>query len=83
MTSRVQIRIDDELYRRARERAARLGISFNEYVRRLLARELAGERREADPSLVFDLGDSGGSDVACDKDAMLGEALSRERGRRR
>jgi len=61
MTSRVQIRVDDELYRRARERAARLGISFNEYVRRLLARELAGERREADP---------------CHKDAMLGEALS-------
>ena len=33
-------------------------------------------RGVVDPSLVFDLGDSGGADVARDKDAMVGEAVA-------
>jgi hypothetical protein len=30
----------------------------------------------ADASIVFDLGTSGGADVARDKDAMIGEAIA-------
>lgn len=73
---RTQITLDRELRNRARERAADLGISLAEYVRRLLARDLSHPQPRSDPSLVFDLGDSGGSDVAGHKDEMVGESVS-------
>jgi hypothetical protein len=38
------------------------------------APDMAGQPR-ANPSAVFDLGSSGGSDIASDKDAMLAEAF--------
>lgn len=76
---RTQITLDRELRNRARKRAAELGISLAEYIRRLLANDLSGFRPTSDPSLVFDLGDSGGSDVASYKDEMVGEAVSAER----
>jgi hypothetical protein len=76
MKSRSQISLDPELLAAAKERAAGLGISLAEYVRRVLARELDGPRAKADPSLVFNLGDSGGSDVARHKDAYVGEAVA-------
>jgi hypothetical protein len=85
MMSRTQITLDSELQRRARKRASELGISLAEYVQNLVARDLKSPERSADPSAVFDLGDSGGSDVARDKDTMIGEAvasMSRRRTRR-
>jgi len=74
MMVRTQITLDPEVQKKARERAAQLGVSFAEYVRRLVADDLVGESAEVDPSLVFNLGDSGGSDVAHSKDAMVAEA---------
>lgn len=79
---RIQITLDPETQRRARERAADLGISFAEYVRTLVARDLMRPSRNGDPSVVFDLGRSNAADVARNKDAMLGaavEASDRER----
>lgn len=65
------------MLREARDRAGGLGISLAEYVRRLVAEDLKGEEPAAvDPSAVFDLGSSGGSDIARDKDSMLREAFS-------
>ena len=55
---------------------AELGISLAEYVRRAIERELGGEPAPVDASGLFDLGDSGGSDVADRKDAYVGEAVS-------
>jgi hypothetical protein len=84
MTSRTQVTLDPELQRQVRDRARELGISFAEYVRRLVERDLGGPEAAADPEAVFNLGSSGGSDVARDKDRMLGEATaSRRRGRGR
>jgi plasmid stability protein len=77
MMTRTQISLDPELLRQARKRAAEHGISLAAYVRGLLARDLSSGSPPADPSLVFDLGGSGGSDVAREKDAMIGEALVR------
>jgi len=51
-------------------------VSLAEYVRRLVTRDLGGSRPAADPSLVFNLGSSGGSNVARDKDAMIAEAFA-------
>jgi len=65
------------MLRRARQRAEELGISLAEYVRRLVADDLDRPTAEKDPSAVFDLGRSGGSDIAAEKEAMLGEAFER------
>ena len=54
-------------------------MSFAEYVRRLVARDLGGAQSAADPAVVFDLGASDGSNVAANKDAMLAEAFSVKR----
>ncbi|HSF20022.1 MAG TPA: hypothetical protein VLK65_31185 [Vicinamibacteria bacterium] len=82
MMARTQITLDLETRRRARERAADLGISFAEYIRTLVERDLARPSQNTGPSVVFDLGSSNGSDVARNKDSMLGTAVESERLRR-
>ena len=76
MMSRTQITLEPEIQRRARQRASDLGISLAEYVRRLVARDLGRAETKADPALVFDLGSSGGSDIAKNKGAMIAEAFA-------
>lgn len=76
MMTRTQLSFKREMLRDARERAEELGISLAEYVRRLVAADLEGEEPPVDPSAVFNLGSSGGSDIARDKDAMLREAFA-------
>jgi hypothetical protein len=76
MVARTQITLEPEYHRKARARAAELGISLAEYLRGLVARDLEGPLRTAKPELVFDLGTSARSDVAKHKDDYLGEAIS-------
>lgn len=85
MMSRTQITLDREVQRRIAKRASEQGISFAEYIRRLATRDLAGLEPKADVSMVFNLGSSGGSNVAKNKDAMIAEAFEamRRKGRRR
>lgn len=64
------------MQRRARQRASELGIFLAEYVRRLVADDLGGEQSTADPARVFDLGSSGGSDIAKEKRAMIAKAFA-------
>jgi hypothetical protein len=79
MQQRTQIYLPQEEHRRARRRAAELGVSLAEYVRRLVRQDLGGSGRKADVSGLFALGDSGGSDVARQKDAYAGEAVAAAR----
>jgi hypothetical protein len=75
MSARTQITLDPEVQKRAQAKAAELGISFAEYVRRLVASDLGALRRKADVSVLFDLGaSSDATDVARDKDKMAGDA---------
>lgn len=74
MMVRTQISLNSELHTRVRARAAALGVSFAEYVRRLVDRDLAESPRSIDRSIIFDLGTSGKSDIASEKDRMIGEA---------
>jgi len=83
MMTRTQITLDSRMLRRARERAAEFGISLAEYIRRLVASDLEGPVPPMDPSFVFDLGDSGGSDIAQNKDRMVAEGLTARRTRRK
>jgi hypothetical protein len=77
MMTRTQLSFERQMLKRARDRAGKLGISLAEYVRRLVAQDLEKAPAPADPSIVFDLGSSGGSDIASEKDAMLAEAFAR------
>lgn len=62
--------------RRAHAKAAELGISFAEYVRRLVASDLGEQKPKADISCMFDLIDEGPpTNIARDKDKMIGEAV--------
>jgi len=79
MNQRTQVTLDPDLQRRAHAKAADLGISFAEYVRRLVASDLGERKRKVDVSAVFDLGASDEpTDIARDKDKMLGEAVWEE-----
>ena len=67
-----------ELRKRAEARAAELGITFSEYVSRLIASDLGEDKpkSKADVSIVFDLGASGKpTDVARDKHETIADAV--------
>lgn len=83
MMARTQITLEPEVQRRARKRAGDLGVSFAEYVRRLVARDVGSSPVMVNPTLVFDLGESRRSDIAKDKDTMIAEAFSAGGVRRR
>jgi len=80
MVVRTQVTLDAEARRRAQQRARELGISFAEYIRRLVDRDLGDRPNDATPSEIFALFDSGGADVAGDKDRLIDEAV-RDRSR--
>jgi hypothetical protein len=84
MMVRTQIKLEAEMQRRARTRANELGVSLGEYFRRLVARDLTRPKAAIKLDRIFDLGNSGGSDIAKDKDSMIAESLdvSHKGGRR-
>jgi|SRR5579863_1875150 len=79
MNARTQITMEPELQRRAQAKAAALGISFAEYIRRLVAGDLGEPTTKADITSLFNLIDEGPpTNIARDKDAMLAEAVWKE-----
>jgi hypothetical protein len=79
MNARTQITKDPEMQRRAHARAAALGISFAEYVRRLVQQDLGEPDAKADVSIIFDLVTEGEpTDIARDKDKLIGDAVWHE-----
>lgn len=78
--TRTQISMDREMLRDARRKATEQGISFAEYVRALVAEDLGSASAPSDVSAIFGLIDSGGSDIARDKDKMIAEAIAKVRG---
>jgi hypothetical protein len=64
---------------RAGAKAAELGISFAEYVRRVIAQDLGEANPKADISVIFDFVTEGEpTDIAKDKDKLIGEAVWQE-----
>jgi hypothetical protein len=83
MKTPTPITLDPELRRRALTMASELGISLAEYIERLLAQDLNASRRNADISLLFNLIDEGPrTNIARDKDKMIGEAVRKEHARK-
>jgi hypothetical protein len=83
MMAKTQIALETEMQRRARQRANDLGVSLAEYFRRLLARDLARPETAAPVDRIFDLGTSGSSDIAGQKDSVIAEAFQSTRRKRR
>jgi hypothetical protein len=76
MLERTQISLRTEQLRAAKRKAADLGVSLAEYIRRLVDRDLGtDEGPRFDISKIAGIGDSGGSDVAKYKDEYLAEAV--------
>lgn len=76
MMARTQIALDPEAHRQAKAKAAQLGISLAEYIRRLVEADQRGAPASAAVEEVFDLGDGGATDIARDEDRLLGEAVA-------
>ncbi len=77
MVVRTQVTLDADMHRRAKRRAADSGISFAEYIRQVVDHDL-GEPPKSDISALFDLFDSGVSDVSANVDKYLGDSLWQE-----
>jgi len=76
MMRRTQISFDPETLTKAKRKAADLGVSLAEYLRRLVSRDLDEDvPSEFDVKRLFALGRSGGSDVARHKDDYVSDAI--------
>lgn len=75
MMVRTQIMLDAEAHRRAKLRAAELGISLAAYVRQVIGEDLAAPSAKTDADAIIGLFGSGGSDIARHKDEYLAEAV--------
>jgi hypothetical protein len=62
-----------------------MGVSFAEYIRRLVLRDLGEHERAVSPRAIFNLGSSGGSDIRRHKDKMIAAAVAgaKHKGRQR
>lgn len=87
---RTQVDLRPEQHAKAKAKAAALGITLAEYMRRLVDRDLDDAEPAADPSSIFALGNSGGSDIAAElnvarsakagsKFAAVGDAVASRR----
>ena len=73
---RTQIDLESEQHALVKRKAADLGISMAEYIRRLVERDLGQAGPSSDISAIFGIGDSGGSDIAVDRKGATAEAIA-------
>ena len=73
---RTQIALEAEQHALVKQKAASLGITMAEYIRRLVDQDLAGTSTNADVSAIVGIGRSGGSDIATEGHAAIAEAVA-------
>ncbi|MBX7159037.1 MAG: hypothetical protein K1X95_01985 [Acidimicrobiia bacterium] len=73
---RTQIALDAEQHARVKQKAASLGITMAEYIRRLVDRDLAAAGPAGDPSSIIGIGRSGGSDIASEGKSRVADAVA-------
>ena len=73
---RTQIALEAEQHALVKQKAAALGITMAEYIRRLVDQDLAGGGTNADLSAIIGIGRSGGSDIATEGTAAVSEAVA-------
>ena len=72
---RTQIALEPEQHAMVKQRAADLGISMAEYIRRVVERDLRRPDSRADVSAIFGLASSEGSDIAAEGKGAVAEAI--------
>ena len=79
----MQITLDPVRRAAVQRKAESAGISIAEYVRRLIDADVGPDaRKSGDVSAIFNLGNSGGSDISRHKDEYIGEAIDQAHPRR-
>ena len=78
---RTHIAPEPQQHAAVKAKAADLGITMAEYIRRLVDRDLGGAVAAADVSSVIASGDSGGSDIAADKHEAIAAAIAQRHDR--
>ena len=85
MTQHVTIALDDQELEQARVLATSLGVTVEEYMQRIVRGQMhaprtRGVERELTGSItdIFDLADGPPTDIAVEKDNLIGEAVWRE-----
>jgi hypothetical protein len=73
---RTQIALDPRQHALVKQKAASLGISMAEYIRRLVDDDLASVEPAASPSAIVGLGASGGSDIAREGKGAVAAAVA-------
>ncbi|MCY3805610.1 MAG: ribbon-helix-helix protein, CopG family [bacterium] len=73
---RTQIALNAEQHALLKHKAAELGISMAEYIRRLADRDLRQAGPRADISEIFGIGDSGGGAIAVNRKEATAEAIA-------
>jgi hypothetical protein len=73
---RTQIALDPEQHARVKQKAASLGITMAEYIRRLVDDDLAGVDPQASPVSIIGIGRSGGSDIAREGRRAVADAVA-------
>ena len=71
-----QIALGAEQHAMVSQRAASLGITTAEYIRRLVDQDLGRGGGDADVSAIIGIGCSGGSDIAAEGQAAVTEAVA-------
>lgn len=74
---RTQVAFETEQHAFVKRKAADLGISMAEYIRRLVERDL--RQAGADISTIFGIGDFGGSDIASERKGATADAIAAKR----
>jgi hypothetical protein len=73
---RTQIALEPEQHARVKQKAASLGITMAEYIRRLVDDDLAGVEPQASPGAIIGIGRSGGSDIAREGKRAVAESVA-------
>jgi hypothetical protein len=74
---RTQIALDPEQHAKVRQKAAGLGITMAEYIRRLVDADIASSHPQAGPGAIVGIGSSGGSDIAAEGKTAVAAAVVR------
>ena len=79
---RTQIALSPVQHAQAKRKAAELGISMAEYIRRLVAHDLAAASAEADPVSIIGMFSSGDSDIANQRSDAIRAAVTERAAQR-
>ena len=73
---RTQIALDPEQHAKVKRKAAGLGITMAEYIRRVVDADLASAEPQAGPAAIIGIGASGGSDIAAEGKSAVAAAIA-------